>query len=109
MKNRENSQAAFTLIEVMVSMLVLAIGLLGLAGVTVVVLRQNSLTQQISDATNVAADLMENLKRQGLSALPDCNVLSGTVSYLTLPSNCDPIQGSGLATVNAFWPSISNT
>jgi type IV pilus assembly protein PilV len=55
MKKTLEDLRGFTLVEVMVAMLILAIGLLGLAGITVVVLRSNSLSQQMSDATNIAA------------------------------------------------------
>lgn len=57
-----NSSSAFTLIEVLVAMLILAIGMLGLLGITILVFRNNLLSQQINEATNLNQALMEQLK-----------------------------------------------
>jgi len=94
MKKKFSKESAFTLVEVMVAMLVLAIGLLGLAGITVVVLRSNTLSQQISDATTIATDLMERLKIQPMSNLGDC---TGTYNTISPPSSsCSILTTSGL-------------
>jgi len=82
-----------------VAMLVLAIGLLGLAGITVVVLRSNSLSQQISQATALASSLLENLRAQ-----PD---LTACTSVLTspVPVSCKPLTESGISSRDpAFLP-----
>ena len=86
------------MIEVMVAMLVLAIGLLGLAGITVVVLRSNSLSQQISQATALASSLLENLRAQ-----PD---LVACTSVISAPSSsCKQLTESGISNRDAaFWP-----
>lgn len=106
-----SKKTAFTLIEVLVAMLVLAIGLLGLAGITVVVLRSNTLSQQISEATNIASSLMEELRRT--SNLPDC--VTGNV--ITSIGTCPPLRESGIAPTDSsqdssadktFWPSTNN-
>lgn len=96
---------AFTLIEVLVAMLVLAIGLLGLAGITVVVLRSNTLSQQISEATNIAQDLIETLKQRSISNLPDCDA-GNTLSAADVGdgSNCKIISESGLLSVPDYYP-----
>jgi prepilin-type N-terminal cleavage/methylation domain-containing protein len=105
---------AFTLIEVMVAMLVLAIGLLGLAGITVVVLKSNTLSQQISEATTIAADLMDTLKRQSLTALPDCTTASVVPLSTAQGSSCATLSESGVAALplqsgaNIYLPSTSN-
>jgi len=83
---------AFTLIEVLVAMMVLAIGLLGLAGITVVVLRSNTLSQQISEATNLASSLMEDLRRQ--SSLPNCDYATNALT--SVASNCEILVESGI-------------
>ncbi len=101
----------FTLVEVLVAMLVLAIGLLGLAGITVVVLRSNLLSQQISDATTIATDLMEALKRQSLSALTAAQCASGDLltSSAGGSSSCGIIRDSGLLSVfTDFGPPLEN-
>jgi len=108
MKNAKQAKeaAAFTLIEVLVAMLVLAIGLLGLAGITVVVLRSNTLSLQISEATNIASTLMEELRRT--AALPDCAATSAFDAAGM--ASCDILQQSGIARQSdaAFYPPLTN-
>lgn len=94
--------SAFTLVEVLVAMLVLAIGLLGLAGITVIVLRSNTLSQQISEATTIASDLMENLKRQTYSSLPDC-VAANTISTCS----SEILMNAGI-TSNTLYPPLTS-
>jgi len=83
---------AFTMIEVLVAMLVLAIGLLGLAGMTVVVLRSNVLSQQISEATTITSDLMERLKRVPFTQLPDSTACPAP----TYSTPCPILEESGI-------------
>lgn len=106
-KNKKNLNEAFTLIEVLVAMLVLAIGLLGLAGITVVVLRSNTLSQQISEATNIASTLMEDLRRT--TGLPDCQA-ANAYNIASIPSSCDILHQSGIARQSdaAFFPPLAN-
>lgn len=100
---------AFTLIEVMVAMVVLAIGLLGLAGITVVVLRSNTLSQQISEATTLSSDLMDTLKRQAIGNLPNCPTANAyTASAVTESSNCNIIYQSGLKGLGDGYMPVTN-
>lgn len=102
MNSQKPKSKAFTLIEVLVAMLVLAIGLLGLAGITVVVLRSNVLSQQISEATTITADLMERLKQVSFDELPDC----GLGNEISLSGSCRIIEESGLEEKGElFYPS----
>lgn len=98
---------AFTLIEVLVAMFVLAVGLLGLAGITVVVLRSNTLAQQISQATSISTDLIERIKQVPFGNLlenADCDAESAMAI-------CPIIENSGLSAVGVgsdFWPADSS-
>jgi len=55
-------QSGFTLIEIMIAMFVLAVGLLGAAGVATTVINGNALSKKITTATTLAQDKMEELK-----------------------------------------------
>ncbi len=64
MKIRKNDKG-FTLIEVMISMVILAIGILGLAPLMVLSIYSNTYSQDLTRATAVAQDRIEQLKNQG--------------------------------------------
>jgi Tfp pilus assembly protein PilV len=93
----------------MVAMLVLAIGLLGLAGITVVVLRSNTLSQQISEATTISADLMDTIKRQSLTSLQDCVAANSYGSSHAVPtSGCEILTESGVSPLgNNYLPAYT--
>lgn len=55
-------QKGFTLIEVLVTVLVLAIGLLGLAGLQVTTMRFNHSAYMRSQATNLAYDIADRMR-----------------------------------------------
>ncbi len=57
-------QAGFTLIEVLVATSIAAIGFLGLAATHVTALRATVLGRNVSIATNIATEALENLRRQ---------------------------------------------
>ena len=63
---RQNS--GFTLIEVLVSMSLLVIALMGLSSVTVAVIKGNSYSRYSTSASNLATDKLEDLKSQTFAA-----------------------------------------
>jgi prepilin-type N-terminal cleavage/methylation domain-containing protein len=102
-RKRLKQGLGFTLVEVLVAMLILAIGLLGLAGITVVVLRSNTLSQQISQATALASSLLETLRSQS-------NLTACTTSLETIPGDCKILREAGIqGKGGAFFPSTANS
>lgn len=61
-------QGGFTLIEVLVTVVVLAIGLLGLAGLQATALSFNSTAYQRSQATNLAYDIIDRMRANATAA-----------------------------------------
>lgn len=101
-RKRLKQSRGFTLVEVLVAMLILAIGLLGLAGITVVVLRSNTLSQQISQATALASSLLETLRSQ-------TNLVACTSNMAEIPTNCAILREAGIqGKGDAFFPSTAN-
>ncbi len=101
-RKRLKQSRGFTLVEVLVAMLILAIGLLGLAGITVVVLRSNTLSQQISQATALASSLLETLRSQ-------TNLVACTSNMAEIPTDCAILREAGIqGKGDAFFPSTAN-
>ena len=95
-------QKGFTLLEVLVAVLVLAIGLLGLAGLQATSLRMNQSASTRSQATNLAYDMADRIRANRVQALAgdyDSQALA-----TTLPA-CAVITLSGTLAVRdiAFW------
>lgn len=92
-----NNASGFTLIEVLVSMIVLAIGLLGLAGMQAASLKNNQSAFFRSQATQLAYDMADRMRvnREGLS--------NGNYNNQGAPNNpadcelnsCTPAQMAG--------------
>ncbi len=57
-----SKSSGFTLIEVLISMVILAIGLLGLAGLQTVALRQNSSSQMTSQAMDLINEMADRMR-----------------------------------------------
>lgn len=67
--SRLSSRRGFTLIEVLIAILVLAVGLLGLAGLQVVSLKTNHNSYLRSQATYLAHDAIERMRANRVAAL----------------------------------------
>jgi len=100
----------FTLLEVVIAMLILAIALLGLAGLQVVAVQGNSLASQMTEATMLAQDQLEQLITTPFTTLTGGanNVTGATgVGYnVQWVINPDPISAgdtSADVTVTVSW------
>jgi len=82
-----NKSTGFTLIEVLIAMVVLAIGLLGLAGLQVTSLKNNQSAYNRSQATQLAYDLADRMRANvaGVAAYP-----AGTAAAI---ENCKNTTG----------------
>jgi prepilin-type N-terminal cleavage/methylation domain-containing protein len=57
-----HKKQGFTIVEIMVALVILAVGLLGMAGMTVVVMRGSRGAEDLANATNVCQQKIEELK-----------------------------------------------
>lgn len=85
-----NKQNGFTLIEVLIAMLVLAIGLLGLAGLQATSLRNTQSAYNRSLATQLVYDLADRMRAN----------ISGVPSYTT----GSPVQNTNCKNTNGCSP-----
>ena len=63
MKIRTRNQKGFTLLEVMISMIILSVALLALAGLQIISIRGNSFGGTMTEALTLARDRIEDMKR----------------------------------------------
>jgi type IV pilus assembly protein PilV len=61
--SRIQDTRGFTLLEVMITVVILAIGLLGLAGLQIVAIKGNSFGQQMTAASTFAQNQLETLRQ----------------------------------------------
>ncbi len=95
-----NKNAGFTLIEVLIAMLVLAVGLLGLAGMQAASLKNNQSAYNRSRATQLAYDLADRMRANvagkatytavlpsSATAQTDCLTVSTTCTVADMAQN----------------------
>jgi len=71
-RNGRNDKG-FTLLEILVAVTLLSIGLLGIAGLTVGIMRGNRHSKMATTATTLAQDRMEEIRRRDYSDVTETN------------------------------------
>ncbi|MFQ5780144.1 MAG: prepilin-type N-terminal cleavage/methylation domain-containing protein [Nitrospiria bacterium] len=84
----------FTLLEVLIALVILSIGLLGVLGMIASSVRGNTFSQQVSIATNLAQDRIEEMKNVPFDALFKPSLADQSFSDDTAP---DPVKNYDLA------------
>lgn len=105
MPGSKNLQSGFTLVELLVSMMILAVGLLGLAQLQVVAIKANSQSATMSAATAISQKAIEEIRAWN-SADPRLNA-DGTGNFASVT-----VAGAGTYsitwTVEALFEGVSN-
>ncbi|MCF8127286.1 MAG: prepilin-type N-terminal cleavage/methylation domain-containing protein [Deltaproteobacteria bacterium] len=63
----------FTLLEVLVAMVILAVGLLGMASLSIGIIKGNEFSKEISSATTCAREKLEDVEQLGFANTPTAN------------------------------------
>lgn len=108
--NLQNKKG-FTLIEVLIATLVLAIGLLSLATLAGTVIRGNAFSNKMTTATTLAQDKMEEIKGLGYdnagtaAGTENYGSIAGYVAYkrVATVATDSPATGMKTVTVTASW------
>ena len=109
MRRLRDNNSGFTLMEVLIAMVILTVGLLGMAALIAGIINSNKLSNRISTATVLAQDKMEDIKRIGYDnaggGAEDYNTISDYPLYkrLTDVAAGDPAAGMKKITVTVYW------
>lgn len=71
---KRGDNKGFSLLEVLVAMLILSIGLLTTAALTVGIIQSNGLSKKHTTATTLAREQMEDIRRRGYSGMPPTTI-----------------------------------
>jgi type IV pilus assembly protein PilV len=108
---KRGDNKGFSLLEVLVAMLILSIGLLTTAALTVGIIQGNGLSKKHTTATTLAREQMEDIRRRGYSGMPaitsteDYNTIINYPSHkrVTETSAGEPGPNMNTVTVTVFW------
>ena len=95
MTSRIRQEKGFTLIEAMLSSAILAVGLLGLAGMTTLSFTRNSDGNEMTVATNLAAELVERMqfnRRNLVNGYNGINLTSANPALCTQNALTQPVS-----------------
>jgi prepilin-type N-terminal cleavage/methylation domain-containing protein len=112
---RRRYAKGFTLIEIMVAITLLSVGLLGMAGLTVGIMRGNALSSEVTTATALAQAKMEDFKRVGYSGATeiteDYNSIAGYPLFKrdTVIDVDTPDLGMKTVTITVSWDSDASS
>jgi len=100
----------FTLIEVLIAIVILSVGLLGMAALTVGIINGNKFSNQLTTATTLAQDKMEDIRRQDYSDVAAetkaaCSSPYATYDREVLVTNDSPATNMKTVTVKVYWDS----
>ena len=100
------TQSGFSLIEVMISIVILSIGMLGAAGMQAAAMQSNKETRNQSVAASFARELADKMRGNSVvaikSAAADNPYLTGTATFVAPTENCFTTACSSAAAV-ANW------
>ncbi len=112
-KNKSPFSTGFSLVEVLVAILILGIALLGMAGLTVGIMKHNKFSRDTTVATTLAQEKMEDIQREGYPGISHTDAVI-TQNYGDIPgfplfrrvtfvdANA-PVAGFKKVTVMVFW------
>lgn len=112
-KSHHNSEG-FSLLEVLVAMVILSIGLLTTAALTVGIIQGNGFNKKHTTATTLAREQMEDIRRRGYSGMPasgtiteDYNTFTNYPSHKRVTETLADDPGSNMktVTVTVYWDS----
>jgi prepilin-type N-terminal cleavage/methylation domain-containing protein len=116
-ENNGQRPAGFTLIELLIAMVILTIGLLGTAGLTMGIIRGNFYSKNITSATVIAQTQLESVQNSGYTNATTTNfpaspatVSMGGVDFsrTTTITNDSPATNMKTVSITVSWNEANN-
>ena len=110
---RLRDKKGFTLLEVMITMLISTIGLLGLASMQVMAIKGNSFGQQMTVASTLAQNQLEEMRQNagaladGEDTVTDHNGITYTRTWTVTPNT--PQTNMNTVLINVVWTGPTGT
>jgi len=97
--------SGFTIMEILVAIFIIVIALTGVIAVTCTVINGNAFSKELTTATALAQDTIEDLKNQPYTALADGKPETVSSSYTRSWKVKTDLPGTGMKTVevNVAW------
>ena len=110
---KKEKDKGFTLIEVLIAIVILSVGLLGMAALTVGIINGNKFSNDLTTATTLAQDKMEDVRRVGYSSVAaetkaPCSSPYAAYDREVLVTNDSPATNMKTITVKVYWDSDSH-
>ncbi len=106
MPQKIGNKNGFTLIEVMASMIILSIGVLGLAPLIISAIQGNSFGEGMTDAALLAQDKIEQLRNSNYDLMASGQDTVGTVQRQWTIQKDTPSIGISQITLRASWTDV---
>ncbi|MBW1698731.1 MAG: prepilin-type N-terminal cleavage/methylation domain-containing protein [Deltaproteobacteria bacterium] len=103
--------SGFTLVEVLVTMVILAIALLGMAALLAGIMQGNTYSNMVTTATTLAQEKLEEVRRIGYSGVESGEENYGDITDFPLfkrttnVTSDSPAAGMKTVTVTVYWNS----
>ena len=110
MSRSNHNDNGFTLIEVLIAIVILSVGLLGMASLTVGIINGNKFSNGLTTATTLAQDKMEDIRRQDYSDVDDeakaaCPSPHAAYNRRVVVADGSPAANMKTVTVTVWWDS----
>lgn len=107
-KAHRPKESGFTLIELLVAIVILSVGLLGMATLTGSIIRANKLSNDLSAATTLAQDKLEEIRADGYAAAASETKTACTGDFAqyqreVIVNSDTPASGMKQVTVKVYW------
>ncbi|MBF0574316.1 MAG: prepilin-type N-terminal cleavage/methylation domain-containing protein [Desulfamplus sp.] len=104
-KQQQATESGFTLVEVLISMVIMAVGLLAMASMQITAIQANSYAIHVSEATNLVEDILDEYQKMDYDNLVDEEVSRDIYTAYTSVENNIPAANMKKITVVTKWKS----